>query len=124
MISLCESLLPLDSSLQKANGNGNAKLGLKTPEPAKAMSRMKDLKSGGSTRSVYDTPIASPKVNGSARADEGRGWPYLQYAFLKEDKIMDKNKRRPNHPDYDHRTLFVPKDFLDKCTPVISLSIC
>ena len=33
----------------------------------------------------------------------------MSYAFLKPDKIMDKAKRRPDHPDYDPGTLYVPK---------------
>lgn len=31
---------------------------------------------------------------------------------------MDKEKRRPDHPDYDARTLYVPEDFKAKVTPV------
>ena len=45
-------------------------------------------------------------------------WPHLKYDFLQPNKIMDKNMHQPNHSEYNPRTLFVPKDFVDKQTPV------
>jgi DNA mismatch repair protein MSH6 len=41
--------------------------------------------------------------------------------WLKPDKLMDANKRRPDHPDYDHRTLYVPDSFLNSKTKVLSV---
>ena len=34
---------------------------------------------------------------------------------------MDKKKRKPDHPEYDARTLYVPEDFKLKVTPVSAL---
>lgn len=31
-----------------------------------------------------------------------------RFAFLRPDRIMDAAKRRPDHPDYDPRTLYIP----------------
>ncbi|XP_067931306.1 DNA mismatch repair protein Msh6-like [Watersipora subatra] len=39
--------------------------------------------------------------------------------FLKPDKIKDKEKRLESDPDYDPRTLYVPKDFLNSTTPAM-----
>lgn len=39
--------------------------------------------------------------------------------FLKPDKIRDANKHRPDHPDYNPRTLFVPEDFKRNQTPAM-----
>lgn len=41
------------------------------------------------------------------------------FSFLWPDKIKDKKGRRPDHPDYDARTLYVPPQFLKSksCTP-------
>ena len=39
------------------------------------------------------------------------------FSFLRPDKIQDKNRRRPDDPDYDATTLFVPPAFLKKQTP-------
>ena len=37
--------------------------------------------------------------------------------FIKQANIMDKEQWRPDHPDYDGSTLFIPvKDFM-KLTP-------
>lgn len=52
--------------------------------------------------------------------DEPMLWPHNKMEFLKPEKITDINGHRPDHPDYDPKTLFVPKSFLDKLTPVRS----
>ena len=36
---------------------------------------------------------------------------------LKEEKRSDVHRRRPDHPDFDASTLYVPEDFLNSCTP-------
>ena len=30
---------------------------------------------------------------------------------------MDKNRNRPDHPDYDPRSIYIPKSTLDKLSP-------
>lgn len=42
---------------------------------------------------------------------------HLKFDFLKPEKIKDASGRRPSHPDYDSRTLFVPTEFMEKQTP-------
>ncbi|KAI6178658.1 MutS domain III family protein [Aphelenchoides besseyi] len=37
---------------------------------------------------------------------------HLTYKHLMKENIKDAEGRRPDHPDYDPRTLYVPKDFL------------
>lgn len=44
-------------------------------------------------------------------------WTHETLDFLQPSKIRDANKNRPNHPDYDQRTLYVPNEYLDKQTP-------
>jgi DNA mismatch repair protein MSH6 len=39
--------------------------------------------------------------------------------FLKPENIKDKNGNRPDSPQYDYSTLFVPPDFLKKQTPAM-----
>ena len=39
--------------------------------------------------------------------------------FLQPDKILDKYQRRPDDEDYDPRTLYVPKSFINKATPAM-----
>ena len=34
-----------------------------------------------------------------------------KYPFLASDKITDKQRRRPDHPLYDARSLYIPPDF-------------
>lgn len=44
-------------------------------------------------------------------------FPHLDLEFLKPDKICDAEKRPLKHPDYDSKTLYIPKDFMQKQTP-------
>lgn len=46
-----------------------------------------------------------------------RQFSHLTYDFLKPENIKDKAGRRPDHPDYDPKTLYVPSEFLKKQTP-------
>ena len=44
-------------------------------------------------------------------------FPHLTYPFLQENRIKDKNGRRPDHPEYDSSTLYVPESHLQAQTP-------
>ncbi|CAD5111108.1 DgyrCDS451 [Dimorphilus gyrociliatus] len=46
-------------------------------------------------------------------------YKHLTFEFLHEDKIKDIEGRPKSHPDYDPKTLHVPKAFLDKQTPAM-----
>ena len=72
--------------------------------------------------------FSSPKMNNDVQENEskdislnsGRGtidFPHLSYPFLQENKIKDKNGRRPDHPEYDCGTLYVPENHLVSQTP-------
>ena len=51
--------------------------------------------------------------------NEGRHFTHLSCDFLKADKICDRNRKRPDHPDYDPRTLYVPEEFKRNLTPAM-----
>ncbi|XP_063832736.1 probable DNA mismatch repair protein Msh6 [Ostrinia nubilalis] len=64
-------------------------------------------------------PAATPsksEVQEEATLDEGN-WTHCKLEWLKPEKIRDAKKRRPDHPDYDPSTLFVPPDFMNEQTP-------
>lgn len=46
-------------------------------------------------------------------------WLHNKLDFLQPKKIRDINKNRPDDPNYDERTLYVPEDFLNKQTPAM-----
>lgn len=60
---------------------------------------------------------ASSSKFGQNDDDEEAGMLHLTFDFLKPDKIKDKDGRRPSDPDYDPRTLHVPKEFMNKQSP-------
>uniref|UniRef100_A0A1I7RY21 DNA mismatch repair protein n=1 Tax=Bursaphelenchus xylophilus TaxID=6326 RepID=A0A1I7RY21_BURXY len=89
------------------------------------------LKSSASSRG-FTTPksvrVTTAKTAKSpARVKEIRGnlndkendvdFVHLSFPFLKPENIRDANKRRPDHPDYDPKTLFVPEDFIKEQSP-------
>jgi DNA mismatch repair protein MSH6 len=67
-------------------------------------------KSKGEPVSVKAAPVVG---------DINSNWLHNRLDFLHPDKICDAKKLRPDHPDYDSRTLYIPKSFLDKQTPAM-----
>lgn len=54
---------------------------------------------------------------------------HQKYDWLKPENIRDAKKRRPDHPEYDPTTLYVPESHLNDLTPVriawfLLLSFC
>lgn len=48
----------------------------------------------------------------------------MNHPWLKPEGIRDRERRRPDHPDYNPRTVYVPEDFLNQQTPVSSTVMC
>ncbi len=71
-----------------------------------------------STTDLFNTSVANSSF---AACDDEEGeegsWSHLSYPFLQPDRIKDASGRRPSHPEYDPRTVFVPEDFLRKQSP-------
>ena len=78
--------------------------------------------------SPSSTSLFSPGLSDSTKKKlamfgaSGEASPTVQYshnrnAFLKPGNIRDADKRTPDDPDYNPRTLHVPKEFLDQQTP-------
>jgi DNA mismatch repair protein MSH6 len=57
------------------------------------------------------------QVQQATVARENTQWPHLTFDFLQPNKIRDLQNRRPDHPDYDSSTLYVPQDFIKQQTP-------
>ncbi|KAH0568272.1 probable DNA mismatch repair protein Msh6 isoform X1 [Cotesia glomerata] len=68
-----------------------------------------------STKSFQMQKAALP----SGPASGNESWPHLKLPFLQPEKIRDAKERRPDHPEYDPKTIYLPKDFLDKQTPAM-----
>lgn len=66
-------------------------------------------------------PVASAKPAESQDelpiSDDGN-WTHCKLDWLRPEKIRDAMKRKPDDPDYDPRTLYVPPEFLKTQTPV------
>ena len=70
-----------------------------------------------SPRMNEDIDDAQLKENSQSTTNESISFPHLTYTFLNENKIKDKCGRRPDHPEYDSRTLYVPESHLQTQTP-------
>nr|CUU98190.1 hypothetical transcript [Hymenolepis microstoma] len=97
-----------------------------SPKAINSPTRNKSLVSKSLNKSLLDASAPDSLNNSMAESsfamdplEENRyeSWPHLTYPFLQPDRIKDACGRRPNHPDYDPRTLFVPEDFLRKQSP-------
>ena len=94
----------------------------------KATSAIRKYSSCSNSKSFFGTPrrdLTKPTALSSTlamdRFDEPRdaSWPHLSYPFLQPDLIKDAHGRRPSHPDYDPKTLFVPENFLQRQSPAL-----
>lgn len=85
------------------------------------------------SRSAFNSPaISSPVARSlpatpSAKADdtaqnglsEKINHPHLSYEFLDPANRLDIDRRSPNDPNYDEKTLYVPLNFLNSQTPAL-----
>jgi len=63
--------------------------------------------------------IVASKVDSGQADSESRNHPHLAYKFLYPPDRRDINKRRPEDPNYDEKTLYIPSQFLDSQTPAL-----
>ncbi|CAH0596392.1 unnamed protein product [Chrysodeixis includens] len=84
------------------------------PSSPKAKKQIKPEKPAPKSGPAVSPP--KPVDEKPIAADEGN-WVHCKLDWLKPDKIKDAQKRRPDHPDYDPSTLFVPADFYKNQTP-------
>lgn len=81
------------------------------------MEKLQQLQSSDDSKSSKKQEQKCEEVT-TSNLDEPVIWPHQKLEFLKPDKIKDKQGRRPDHPDYDPTTLYVPPKFLDSLSPV------
>jgi DNA mismatch repair protein MSH6 len=72
-----------------------------------------------SSPSVKQTQSSSNNESQNAPADSQTIHAHLNYKFLQPEHRRDINMRRPDDPDYDEKTLYVPPEFLKKETPAM-----
>ncbi|XP_053615816.1 probable DNA mismatch repair protein Msh6 isoform X2 [Plodia interpunctella] len=85
-------------------------------EPKQSPKASKPVKPA--TKNGTSTPQSKTESQSEITAivDDGN-WIHCKLEWLKPDKIRDAKKRRPEDPDYDPTTLFVPPDFYKNQTP-------
>lgn len=77
-----------------------------------------ESKAGTGKSTTAQMPLAETEKEDADVLDVPVVWRHNTIDFLKPDQICDANKKRPNDPDYDPTTLYVPTKFLDSQTPV------
>lgn len=96
-----------DESPQKKRKANNG-----TPRARKNNSQVK--KAVEKTPSTSQSSSLEPKTIKSPDS-----WPHLKYDFLQPNKIKDLKERKKDHENYNPRTVYVPKEFLDRQTPAM-----
>uniref|UniRef100_A0ABI7X640 DNA mismatch repair protein n=1 Tax=Felis catus TaxID=9685 RepID=A0ABI7X640_FELCA len=104
------------------SGNGALKRKSSRKEMPLATKRSTGISSETkSTLSAFSAPQNSESQahTGGGCEDSSRPtfWYHETLEWLKEEKRRDLHRRRPDHPDFDASTLYVPEDFLNSCTP-------
>ncbi|XP_052504033.1 DNA mismatch repair protein Msh6 [Budorcas taxicolor] len=103
-------------------GNGSLKRKSSRKEMPSATKRAtgisSEIKNTLSAFSVPQNPDSQAHISGGCD-DSNRPtvWYHETLEWLKEEKRRDVHRRRPDHPDFDASTLYVPEDFLNSCTP-------
>jgi DNA mismatch repair protein MSH6 len=106
-----------DASFSADDGEDSpAESPVKKRKPAKKPSSSGGsfLKNRANDKSSASSPRAAPADDNSDGVSGGEVQIRLHdtLKFLQPDHIMDANKRKPDDPKYDHRTLHVPAEFL------------
>ena len=83
----------------------------KTPQVTRVLSSNAPSPSSPSVKDNVSTA--------NSNSSEELNHPHLKYSFLYPPKRRDFDKRAPDHPDYDEKTLHVPEEFLNKQTPAL-----
>nr|XP_033324145.1 probable DNA mismatch repair protein Msh6 [Megalopta genalis] len=78
--------------------------------------RSATLKKYGKVDKVEPKPSQPSRAQGNNVVDS---WPHLKYGFLQPNKMKDINRKSPEDPDYDPKTVYVPLDFLNQQTPAM-----
>ncbi|XP_031212655.1 DNA mismatch repair protein Msh6 [Mastomys coucha] len=72
-----------------------------------------------STLSAFSAPQnceSQTHVSGGGNDSSGpTTWYHETLEWLKPEKRRDEHKRRPDHPEFNSTTLYVPEDFLNSC---------
>nr|XP_033795890.1 DNA mismatch repair protein Msh6 isoform X1 [Geotrypetes seraphini] len=84
--------------------------------PKRAVSVSNETKSKLSTFSAPE-PFESQSVLGNGGGTGATVWDHERLEWLQDGKRKDAKRRKQDDSDYDPSTLYVPEDFLNKCTP-------
>uniref|UniRef100_A0A8C9IFB2 DNA mismatch repair protein n=1 Tax=Piliocolobus tephrosceles TaxID=591936 RepID=A0A8C9IFB2_9PRIM len=103
-------------------GNGSLKKKSSRKEMPSATKRATGISSETkNTLSAFSAPQNSEsQAHVSGGGDDSSRptvWYHETLEWLKEEKRRDEHRRRPDHPDFNASTLYVPEDFLNSCTP-------
>ncbi|XP_011791245.1 PREDICTED: DNA mismatch repair protein Msh6 isoform X1 [Colobus angolensis palliatus] len=103
-------------------GNGSLKRKSSRKEMPSATKRATGISSETkNTLSAFSAPQNSEsQAHVSGGGDDSSRptvWYHETLEWLKEEKRRDEHRRRPDHPDFNASTLYVPEDFLNSCTP-------
>ncbi|KAM3932484.1 DNA mismatch repair protein Msh6 [Leptodactylus fuscus] len=83
-----------------------------TPKRAVAVSAEAKLK-----LSSFSAPEAFESQTSSGGSGAASTWDHEKFEWLQDGRRKDAKRKRQSDEDYDPGTLYVPDDFLNKCTP-------
>ncbi|XP_065191374.1 DNA mismatch repair protein Msh6-like [Sycon ciliatum] len=94
---------------------------LKSPSSSSSMNAFSAM-AAASSLSKFQSPavVSSPAPTSAADSTElGTVYMHETLDWIKDEKVKDAKGHLKSHPDYDPRTLYVPRDFLSKQSPAM-----
>jgi DNA mismatch repair protein MSH6 len=106
----------LSSFASTSSGHKRSRSSSKKVTPSTSSSRKRTKFTTPSSASTVASTTSTPGSGVLAMGQHAHDVD-SKYSFLRPKNIKDKNGRKPDHPDYDATTLFIPPAFLKKQTP-------
>ncbi|XP_012873397.1 PREDICTED: DNA mismatch repair protein Msh6 [Dipodomys ordii] len=94
-----------------------AKVSKETPATTKCITGILGNKTTLSAFSALQNSESHVHASGGDDNSPPTIWYHESLEWLKKENRRDERRRRPDHPDFDASTLYVPEDFLNSCTP-------
>ncbi|XP_061379726.1 probable DNA mismatch repair protein Msh6 isoform X1 [Danaus plexippus] len=120
-------LNPVDSDDSDIENKVDNKIGSPEDKVSLSTRKLQDNFTFGSPKSASPKVTKTKKIPNEAQPTikeeptsqytEDGNWVHCKLDWLKPEKIRDATKRKPDHPDYDPSTLYVPPDFMKSQTP-------
>ena len=109
-------------STKKVQTSKNDPLGNNAKKAKKSAKKKKDEEDNDDASWNSEQEVDAEETTTKVFVDESLGQTEYSFelpVFLQEDNIRDADGHRPNDPEYNPKTLFVPENYYKKCNTMM-----